>query len=91
MILQEICYCQNSYKQTMDIHAPFMFILSNSLKNKIVTHLHKTSHKSRFLHVEFKNPFCRAQSVLQFGENQKSILFFYPKLWNFENRENIKS
>ena len=54
----------------------------------IVTHLHKTSLKSRFLHVEFKNPFCRAQSVLQFGENQKSILFFYPKLWNFENSEN---
>ena len=24
---------------------------------------------------------CRAQSVLQNGENQKSILFFYPRLW----------
>ena len=29
-----------------------------------VTHLHKTSLKGRFLHVEFKNPFCRALSVL---------------------------
>ena len=28
--------------------------------------------------------FVRAQSVLQIGENQKSVLFFYPKLWNFE-------
>ena len=36
-------------------------------KSPNVTHLHKTSLKSRFLHVEFKNPFCRAQSVLQFG------------------------
>ena len=26
----------------------------------------------------------RVQSVLQIGENQKSILFFYPKLWNFK-------
>ena len=50
-----------------------------------VTHLHKTSLKSKILHVQFKHPFCRAQSLLQFGENQKSILFFYPKLWNFEN------
>ena len=29
--------------------------------------------------------------MLQFGENQKSILIFSPKLWNFENSENIKS
>ena len=27
--------------------------------------------------------------MLQSGENQKSILFFYLKLWNFENSENI--
>ena len=58
-----------------------------------VIHLHKTSLKSRFLHVEFKIPFCRAQSVLQFGENQKFILFFYLKLWNFENSKtsNLKA
>ena len=36
-------------------------------------------------------PICRVQSVLQIGENQKSISFFYQKLWNFENSENIKS
>ena len=35
--------------------------------------------------------FVRAQSVLQIGENQKSVLFFYPKLWNFEYSKNIKS
>ena len=58
---------------------------------KYVTHLHKTSLKSRFLHVELKIPFCRVQSVLQFGENQKSILFFYLKLLNFENSKNIQS
>ena len=64
-----------------------------AINNKInallyVTHLHKTiCTKSRFLHVEIKNLFCRAQSVLQFGENQKLILFFYLKLWNFENSE----
>ena len=56
-----------------------------------VTHLHKTSLKSPFLHVEFNIPLGRVQSLLQIGENQKSILFFYPKLWNFENGENIKS
>ena len=51
----------------------------------------KTSLMSRFLHVEFNIPLCRVQSVLQIGENQKSILFFYPKLCNFENNKNIKS
>ena len=43
------------------------------------------------LHVEFYKPLCRAQPVQQIGENQKSILFFYPKLWNFKNGEKIKS
>ena len=42
---------------------------------------------SRFLHVVFNKALCRVESVLQIGENQKSILFFYPKLWNFENSE----
>ena len=41
--------------------------------------------------VEFNIPSCRAQSSLHIGENQKSILFFYPKLWNLENSENFKS
>ena len=44
-----------------------------------------------YLHQTSDIPLCRAQSVLQICENQKSILFFYPKLWNFENSENIKS
>ena len=43
------------------------------------------------LHVKFNIALCRVQSLLQIGENQKSVLFFYPKLWNFENGENIKS
>ena len=43
------------------------------------------------LHVEFNIPLCREQSLLQISENQKSILFFCAKLWNFENSENIKS
>ena len=63
-------------------------------ENKIViyvTHLHETSLMSRFVHVEFNIALCRVQFVLQIGENQKSILFFYPKLWNFENSRNIKS
>ena len=33
---------------------------------------------SRFLHVEFDILLCRVQSMLQIGENQKSILFFCP-------------
>ena len=49
-----------------------------------MTHLHKTSLMLQFSHVEFNIPLCRVQSVLQIGENQKSVLFFYPKLWNFE-------
>ena len=56
-----------------------------------VTHLHETSLKSGFIHVEFVTSLCRSQSVLQIAENQKSILFFYLKLWNFEHSENIKS
>ena len=56
-----------------------------------VTYLHETSLMSQFLHVEFNIPLCRVQSVLHISENQKSILLFYPKLWNFENSENIKS
>ena len=48
---------------------------------------------SPFLHVEFNIPLYSAQSVLQNGENQETILFLYPKLWNFENSEtsNLKS
>ena len=55
-----------------------------------VTYLHKTSLMSQFLHVQFNIPLCRAQSVLQSGKKQKSVLYLYPKLWNFENSENIK-
>ena len=29
--------------------------------------------------------------VLQTGENQKSILYFCLKLWNFKNSENLKA
>ena len=65
----------------------FLFLFSSIS----VTYLHKTSLMSPFLHVELKKTLCRVQSVLQIGENQKSILLFYPKLWNFENSENIKS
>ena len=46
----------------------------------IIIILHETSLMSQFLHVEFYTPLCRVQAVLQIGENQKSILFFYPKL-----------
>ena len=73
---------------------PPQFISRNSIDLNCdinVTHLHETSLMSRYLHVEFNIPICRVQSVLQIGENQKSILFFYLKLWNFENSENIKS
>ena len=58
-----------------------------------MTHLHKISLKLRFLHVELKNPFCRAQSVLHFAENQKSVLFFYLKLWNLKTAKtsNLKA
>ena len=56
-----------------------------------VTYLHETSLMSQFVQVEFNIPFCRIQSVLQTSENQKSILFFHPKLRNFENSEKIKS
>ena len=58
-----------------------------------MTYLHETSLMSQFLHVEFNTPLGRVQSVLQIGENQKSILFFFPKLWNFENSEtsNLKA
>ena len=41
-------------------------------------------------YVELNIPICRVQSVLQIGENQKSVLFFYPKLWSFENNKNLK-
>ena len=56
-----------------------------------VTHLHKTSLMSQFSLVQFNIPLCREQSVLQIGENQRSVLFFCLKLWNFENSGNIKS
>ena len=45
-----------------------------------VTHLHKISLMSRFLHVEFNITLSRVQSVLQIGENQASVLFFCPML-----------
>ena len=57
------------------------------MKTSFVTYLHETNLMSRFLHVEFNLPHFTAQYVLQIGENQKSILDFYPKLWNFENSE----
>ena len=50
-----------------------------------VSHLHKTSLMLRFLNVEFNIPLCRVQSVLQIGENEKSILFLHSMLCNFEN------
>ena len=56
-----------------------------------MTHLHKSSLMSQFLHVEFNGLLCTLQSALQIDENEKSILFFYLKLWNFQNGENIKS
>ena len=56
-----------------------------------VTHLHETSLMSQFLHVEFNISRFRAHPLLQIGENQKSKLFFFLKLWNFEYSENIKS
>ena len=63
----------------------------NWLHLTYVTYLHKTSLKSRFLLVEFNLPHCTEQSVLQIGENQKSVLFLYLRLWNFENTKKIKS
>ena len=52
-----------------------------------MTHLDETS--LMFLHVEFNIRLGRAQSVLQNGENQKSVSIFCSKLWNFENSEII--
>ena len=55
----------------------------------------KQSLISRFLHVEFKIPLCRAQRVLQIGENQKSILLGTDHLisrgggWDFSSRQVI--
>ena len=60
------------------------YIFKSLIEKLYVTHLHKTS---QFLHVEFNISLCRAHSIN--CENQKSILFFYLKLWNFENIENI--
>ena len=43
--------------------------------------------------MEFNVQLCRAQSILQIGENQKSILYFYTKLWNLKTVEtsNLKA
>ena len=62
-------------------------------KQQYVTHLHETSLMLHFLHVKFNTPFCRVWSVLHIGENQKLIIFFYPKLWNLKTAKtsNLKS
>ena len=49
--------------------------VNTTLANLYVTHLHETSLMSRFWHVLFNIPIWGAQSVLQIGENQKSIFF----------------
>ena len=51
-----------------------------------LTYLHETSLMSRFLDMEliYHLVLCRAQTVLQIGENQKSIFSFFPKLWNLK-------
>ena len=40
-----------------------------------MTHLHKTSLMSRFLHVEFNIPLCRVQSVLQLVKTRSQYYF----------------
>ena len=37
-----------------------------------VAQLHKISHMSQFLHVDFNKQPCRAQAVLKISENSKS-------------------
>ena len=55
--------------------------------------MHETSIMPQFLHVDFNISLCRAQSVLETGENKKSILFFIQsyRLFKKEKTSNLKA